>query len=462
MFHNVNMNFTFYSDRQRSTRVRTSSQSSSSVVDTLGETEVVLLQSSPLHHPHWQPITISVDSNMDCCPSAESSTNTTPIPQRKRVSDQGKPPLQPSKLESATGVGKGSLHSLLQRTGSSRSISSSHSMGSSNVMALNKSKQRQRPSSLLVLGDDLSMDHISPPSSPKHHVAFRSHSADDGQTTNKPTSGSTSLLTSLTSSLRVKKSNGEIVASNPSVSPSILVTPTSSLEKLNRLKDRILRTVTAPSTNNSSNTNANGAGSDTNIDMDSDDESTPLVSEISTPAASNTMNVVTSEFLNQGFAAVGGYSSHSGSSEDSPSSVKTTPVSPPPVMLVEQELKEQQVVEVDNGNLDPLGNGPFTGEDNAAVSSCGSSISLSQVLEPTSNYYHLVAVSDSVSSVGSSVDPGSQFSSREQLSDSDLKLSCGKTVSVASSHLSRQDALDRSGQDSKDHQEDWNNPETTV
>ncbi|KAJ9597071.1 hypothetical protein L9F63_027038 [Diploptera punctata] len=173
------------------------------------------------------------------------------------------------------------------------------------------------------------------------------------------------------------------------------------------------------------------------------------------------MNALNSEFLNRGFAVVGGYSSHSGSSEDSPSSVKTTPVSPPQMSLVEQEVKEQQIVEIDNGNVDCLGNGPFTGEDNA-ISSCGSSISLSQVLEPTSNYYHLVAVSDSVSSVGSSADPSSQFSSREQLSDSDLKLSGVKTVSVGSNHLSRQDALDRSGPDGKGHQDEWNNPETTV
>ncbi|KAJ9575073.1 hypothetical protein L9F63_007734, partial [Diploptera punctata] len=291
------------------------------------------------------------------------------------------------------------------RTGSSRSISSSHSIGSSSIMTLNKPKQRQRPQSLLVL-------------------AFRSHSADDGQTSTKPPSGSTSLLTSLTSSLRVKKSNGSLGESGgsiPLVSPSVIVTPTSSLEKLNRLKDRIMRTVTAPNTSNSNNTNATAVGNDTNIDLDSDDESTPLVSEISTPATNNTMNALNSEFLNRGFAVVGGYSSHSGSSEDSPSSVKTTPVSPPQMSLVEQE-----------------------------------------VLEPTSNYYHLVAVSDSVSSVGSSADPSSQFSSREQLSDSDLKLSGVKTVSVGSNHLSRQDALDRSGPDGKGHQDEWNNPETTV
>ncbi|PSN34444.1 hypothetical protein C0J52_21643 [Blattella germanica] len=442
-------------DRQRGGRIRTSSQSSS-VVDTLGETEVLLLQSSPLSNPHWQPVTISIDSNMDCCPSAESSVNNTPIQQRKQR-DQGKPPLPPTKLESTAGTNKGSLHNLLQRTGSSRSISSSHSIGSASVPSIAKSKQRQRPSSLLVLGDEISMDHMSPPSSPKHHVAFRSHSADDGRNVPKPPqSGSTSLLTSLTSSLRNKKSNSSLSDggnNNSTVSPSFLMTPTSSLEKLNRLKDRIIRTVTAPSGSNSSIGGGAAVASDANVDMDSDDESTPLVSEISTPAANNSMNALTSEFLNRGFAVVG-YSSHSGSSEDSPSSVKTTPVSPPQASL-DHDAKEQRSVESENGNVDPLNNGPFGVEDNAAVSSsCGSSISLSQVLEPTSNYYHLVAVSDSISSVGSSADVGSQFSSREQLSDSDLKMSCNKTLHPSSGHLLRQDALDRSAPTSRRNSKD--------
>lgn len=470
-------------DLQRSSRVRTTSQSSS-IVDTLGETEVVLLQSSPLHHLNWQPVTISIgsgshDSNMDCCPSADSSTNATPIQQRKQQmaeqSMSGKPPLPPAKLESAMVTNRGSLHSLLQRTGSTRSITSSQSIGCSN--AVPKPKQHQRPSSLLVLGDDLSMEHVTPPASPKHHVAFRSQSADDGRNSSKPApTGSASVITNLTSSLRAKMSNGSLsegTTGNLSVSPSFLGTPTSSLEKLNRLKDRIMRTVTAPGGNISSSSGV--AGAEEHIDIDSDDESTPLVSEIPTPAASSGLNALASEFLNRGFAVVSGYSSHSGSSEDSPSSVKTTPISPPKVMVQQQQehdMKEQLPAEADNGNLDPLINIPFTCDDNMTVvepygsSSCGSSISLSQVLEPTSNYYHLVAVSDSISSVGSSVEIASQFSSHEQLNDSDLRLSSSKMMPPSSSHLSRQDALDCSGtnsrSDSKDRQDEWNNPETTV
>ncbi|XP_023721158.1 kinase D-interacting substrate of 220 kDa B isoform X5 [Cryptotermes secundus] len=470
-------------DLLRSSRVRTTSQSSS-VVDTLGETEVVVLQSSPLHHPYWQPVTVSIgngsnDSNMDFGPSAGSSTNATPIQQRKqRMTEQGmsgKPPLPQTKLESASGPNRGSLHSLLQRTGSTRSITSCQSIGCSSTVP--KPRQHERPSSLLVLGDDLNMENITPPASPKHHVAFRSRSADDGRNNSKPApAGSTSVIANLTSSLRNKISNGsfsEGAVGNTSVSPTFPITPTSSMEKLNRLKDRIMRTVTAPAGNISSSSGGVVCAAG-HVDIDSDDESTPLVSEISTPAASSGLNALASEFLNRGFVIVGGYSSHSGSSEDSPSSVKTTPLSPPKVMLQqqqEQDIMDQLPAEADKGNLDPIMDSPVE-DDNMAVvenyvsSSCGSSVSLSQVLEPTSSYYHLVAVSDSVSSIDTNVEVGAQFSSHEQLSDSDLRLNSSKMMPPSTSHLLRQDALDQSGtgsqSDSKDHLDEWSNPETTV
>jgi hypothetical protein len=472
-------------DLQQSSRIQTTSHSSS-IVDTVGETEVVVLQSSPLHHLYWQPVNSSTgngshDSSIDCGPSTNSSTNATPIQQRKqRVAEQGlsvKPPLSQAKLEPPTGTNKGSLHSLLQRTGSSRSITGSQTIGCSN--GLQKPKQHQRPSSLLVLGDDLNMERATPPTSPKHNVAFRSRSADDGHNSIKPPSaGSTSIITNLTSSLRAKMSNGSLAEgtiANTSGSPSFLETPASSLEKLNRLKDRFMRTVTAPGGNISSSSGV--AGVEGHADMDSDDENTPLVSEISTPAASSGLNALASEFLNRGFAAVGGYSSHSGSSEDSPSSVKTTPISPPTVVIQqqqqEQDIQEQIPAEADNGNIDALINSPFMKDDNNVASaenyvssSCGSSVSLSQVLEPASNYYHLVAVSDSISSAESNVEDGSHCSSHEQLNDSDLRLSSNKIMLPSSSHLLRQDALDGSGatscRGSKDQLDDWNNPETTV
>lgn len=471
-----------YADLQQSSRIRTTSHSSS-IVDTVGETELVL-QSSPIHHPYWQPVNSSTsngsrDSSIDCGPSANNSTNATPIQQRKqRVAEQGmsvKPPLSQAKLEPPTGTNKGSLHSLLQRAGSSRSITGCQNVGCSN--GLPKPKQHQRPSSLLVLGDDLNVERATPTASPKHNVAFRSQSADDGHNNIKPPSaGSTSIITNLTSSLRSKMSNGSLAEGtigNASGSQSFLETPASSLEKLNRLKDRFMRTVTAPGGNISSSSGV--AGVEGHVDIDSDDESTPLVSEISTPAASSGLNALASEFLNRGFAAVGGYSSHSGSSEDSPSSVKTTPISPPTVMMQqqqEQHIQEQLPAEADNGNIGPLINSPFmkddnnmAGAENYVSSSCGSSVSLSQVLEPASNYYHLVAVSD-ISSAESNVEDGSQFSSHEQLNDSDLRLSSNKLMLPSSSHLLRQDALDGSEANSchgsRDHLDEWSNPETTV
>jgi hypothetical protein len=140
--------------------------------------------------------------------------------------------------------------------------------------------------------------------------------------------------------------------------------------------------------------------------------------------------------------------------------------------LQEQDIQEQLPAEADNGNIDPLVSSPFMKDDNNVAgaenyvsSSCGSSVSLSQVLEPTSNYYHLVTVSD-ISSAESNVEEGSQFSSHEQLNDSDLRLSSNKMMIPSSSHLLRQDAVDGSGANSfrgsKDHLDEWSNPETTV
>jgi hypothetical protein len=139
----------------------------------------------------------------------------------------------------------------------------------------------------------------------------------------------------------------------------------------------------------------------------------------------------------------------------------------------EQDIQEQLAAKAESSNLDPFIHSPFmkdddnmTGAENHVSSSCGSSVSLSQALEPTSNYYHLVAVSDSISSAESNVEDGSQFSSHEQLNDSELRLSSSKLVLPSSSHLLRQDAVDGSGanscSDSKDHLDEWSNPETRV
>ncbi|KAK7871770.1 hypothetical protein R5R35_014036 [Gryllus longicercus] len=470
--HRVNPAGAPTSEPEMRGRIRTTS-CNSSVLDTLGETDVVLLQSSPLHHT--KPVTIclggssSRESNFDC-PSCGSSASGTPVQQRKLG---GKPPLPPSKLEPASG-NKGSLHNLLQRTSSSRSVSALATF-STGAKVL---KQRQRPSSLLVLGDDQSpaFENLTPPASPKHHVAFRSHSAEDSAGNAGKAVSSTSLLSSLTASLRIKKSNSSLNDSvlGLSTSPSVLVTPASSLEKLNRLKDKILRTVASPlghsiGSQSGEDKDVEIGISENNGDLDSDDESTPLVSEISTPAAAmSSISANSSHFLNRGFSVAGASDSNSGSSDNSPSSIKSTPLSSPPhnspgpnpVSAV-----EKQSGAVNNGNLEAIPNGVIS-NDNVVTeqnysSSCGSSVSLSQILEPTSNYYHLVAVSGSTSSVESEAARLSTLlSSQEKLADDDLKL-CPKKVS---SHLLRQDALDNPNAKNvtKGKDDDWQNPETTV
>ncbi|XP_066998257.1 kinase D-interacting substrate of 220 kDa B [Anabrus simplex] len=438
---------------------------SNGVIETLGETEVVLLQSSPLHHPQWQPVTVnfggsgSRDSNFDT-PSCGSSASGTPIQQRKRPDTVfgNKPPLPPNKLESASGIHRGSLHSLLQRTGSSRSISAIQGTGSGNKVL----KQRQRPSSLLVLGDDQNIfDSLTPPASPKHHVAFRSHSAEDGSSGTKPQSiSAASLLCSLTSSLRVKKSNSLLSdgsVGNFSLSPSVLVTPASSLEILNRQKERNVQIIKTPIASD----DLDGVERDVGVvDIDSDDESTPLVSEISTPATGTSIVSAAAHFLNRGFSVTGGSDSNSASSEDSPSSVKSTPISPAPQLSLSPENgMERKDCMTNNGNFDLLANGPSDPVSTSQVS-CSSSVSLSQLLEPTSNYYHLVTGGSAESNVGLS----SQLSSYEKLTDVDLR-ECQKKSTSA--HLSRQDALDHSGSklcgsSKPECKDEWSNPETTV
>lgn len=275
-------------------------------------------------------------------------------------------------------------------------------------------QRKQRPSSLIVAGEE-ALSSISPPSSPKHHVAFRSHSAEER-------SQSTSLLHSLAS--------------------SVLVSPASSLEKLNRLKDRLLRSVGSIPIENGIQIPVEG-------EEDSDDESTPLVSESSTPATQSGTH-----FLNRGFSGGVG-SSNSCSSPESPVSIKTTPASPIPIL---QEVSQKVS---GNMNFDALGNIPAS--DVCFSSSCGSSISLTHTLEPSSNYYHLVTVSGSVSSMDSGAGVNSHINSLEHLTDSDMRLSV-KTENQ--SHLSRQDALDNSRPTSRsassERTDDWNNPETTV
>ncbi|XP_063216492.1 kinase D-interacting substrate of 220 kDa isoform X3 [Bacillus rossius redtenbacheri] len=142
---------------------------------------------------------------------------------------------------------------------------------------------------------------------------------------------------------------------------------------------------------------------------DSDDESTPLVSEASAPST-GPYGALPGEFFNRGFAVSSGFGSDTASSADSPSSV-TTPVSP-----------------VDNGN----DSSRDVCADRNLSSSHGSSVSLSQLLEPTGNYYHLVVAGGNT---------------QEQVSGGNSRRSSGS--------LPRQDALDSLREPNE-------NPETTV
>ncbi|KAG7210898.1 hypothetical protein KM043_016276 [Ampulex compressa] len=182
------------------------------------DTDYVILHASPLFH--WAPINDDLESS-----GSESSHDST-------------------------------IH--LQRTNSQRSITSQLSTRSTcsyghRASRRSGSNTSGRPASLFV----------SPPPSPR--PAFRSKSTDENYTSNniplKPTSFMPVKQRRSTSTL-----NDEIIISVP--------VPTSSLEKLTKLKDRLISTLPAAPTT-----------------ADSDDESTPLVSELSTPTHSQSDSV---------------------------------------------------------------------------------------------------------------------------------------------------------------------------
>lgn len=152
----------------------------------------------------------------------------------------------------------------LQRTSSQRSISSQRSTKSAcshTQLKRSGSSLSTRPSSLFV----------SPPSSPK--PALRSKSTDERYMGNNIPMKATSL--SSASGVKMKRSNS---TSNDEVVISIPV-PTSNLEKLSQLKDRL-----TGGGGGASGSSALAAG-------ESDDESTPLVSELSSPTHSQSDSV---------------------------------------------------------------------------------------------------------------------------------------------------------------------------
>ncbi|XP_032676963.1 kinase D-interacting substrate of 220 kDa B isoform X3 [Odontomachus brunneus] len=197
---------------------------SGSAATSIPDTEYVLLQASPLYH--WVPVSDEPGSSDD------SSHDSTVF---------------------------------LQRTNSQRSIASQRSTKSAcshKPLKRTGSNISTRPSSLFV----------SPPPSPK--PAFRSKSTDEKYMGNniplKTTSSSSSSATCLK-----KKRSISTSTSNDEVAISIQV-PTSSLEKLSKLRDRLIG-------GGVQNSPAHGG--------ESDDESTPLVSELSTPTHSQSDSV---------------------------------------------------------------------------------------------------------------------------------------------------------------------------
>lgn len=147
----------------------------------------------------------------------------------------------------------------LQRTNSQRSITSqlstrsACSFGRKDLKKSGANSTSSRPASLFV----------SPPPSPR--PAFRSKSTDENYVVNNMPMKST-ISTPIKKRRSTSTLNDEIVLSVP--------VPNSSLEKLSKLKDRLMGTLPVSP--------APG---------ESEDESTPLVSELSTPTHSQSDSV---------------------------------------------------------------------------------------------------------------------------------------------------------------------------
>ncbi|KAJ1531607.1 hypothetical protein ONE63_000279 [Megalurothrips usitatus] len=355
-------------------RVRSVSQCSS-LMDR-EETDVVVLQSSPLHPYHWQAVALgsSHEANLDSL-SIASFSDPPGATLRKNSSAAdliNKPPTQAVIVNNHSGL-------INQRTGSQGSLVLR--AGNSNSPQLTS---QRRPSSLIV------DEHLTPPSAPPSLAALRSLSGDE-RIERKPSIGRNNVNVARRSR---KKSREEMLA-RP-------VSPSSSLEKLNRLKEKILRSVPR-------------SGQDVVLTieskrdpLDSDDENTPLVSEINSPVRSISGR---NDFANGAFGDPG-----SGSSEISPS----TPMSP--VIL--------------------LGS---TGEGNRSKS--GSAMSLAHVSETQGS----ISSGEGKSWSG----PGG--------ADPYIDLSSHR---ASPNHLARQDALDnnKGGEGPFDNraEDDWTNPETSV
>ncbi|XP_076680396.1 ankyrin repeat-rich membrane spanning isoform X3 [Andrena cerasifolii] len=182
------------------------------------DTDYVILQSNPLLH--WVPVNDEPETSDD------------------------------SSLESTVHI---------QRTNSQRSIASQRSVRSACSFGRKEPRKgggnsASRPASLFV----------SPPASPR--LAFRSKSTDENYVANNSVPLKPSISTPIKKRRSTSTLNEEIVISIP--------VPNTSLEKLAKLKDRLMGTLPA----------SPAAG-------ESDEESTPLVSELSTPTHSQSDSV---------------------------------------------------------------------------------------------------------------------------------------------------------------------------
>ncbi|KOC69442.1 Kinase D-interacting substrate of 220 kDa [Habropoda laboriosa] len=182
------------------------------------DTEYVILQSNPLLH--WVPVNDEPETSDDS--SFESTVH-------------------------------------LQRTNSQRSITSQLSTRS----ACSFGRKDPKKTGGNVIGSRPASLFVSPPPSPR--PAFRSKSTDENYVANNIPMKST-ISTPIKKLRSTSTLNDEIVLSVP--------VPNSSLEKLSKLKDRLMGTLPASP--------APG---------ESEDESTPLVSELSTPTHSQSDSV---------------------------------------------------------------------------------------------------------------------------------------------------------------------------
>lgn len=200
----------------------------------------MILQSNPLLH--WVPVS---DDPGDDETSSDSSLDSMTLPPIHRTSSQ---------------------RSISSRCSIASSCSVNHYRSPAAAALHQKSaaaKQAKRPSSLLV---------SSPPSSPR--PASRSKSTDDY--------GSDTLATGSKRSLGPRRSTSSL-SEEITISIPVPNTTVTGLGKLTRLKERLL--------NKSPLQQQQLQQGETAVVEDSDGESTPLVSELSSPSHSNSDSV---------------------------------------------------------------------------------------------------------------------------------------------------------------------------